>query len=490
MVRSKLLAVFVALWWIQVVPVEAQVCASQLKSSMACVVPQVYGPDGLTFPTQPTPFLGGQLINAGAGFSNFVLPLQSVGTELALRSITSPASGVLFTFDKTLGTITQSTESYGPILAERAETVGRHRVFLAATYDFRDFSSLDGVSLKHLPVALPHVANEFNGTFPAGGFPCPQFPSDPFVFDGCAAFDADFVTTQDRIDLKVHEVTLYATYGLTSRVDLSVAVPILDVRLGITSSAHIVRAAVPQPVPTSDLNYAFTSGTGYYLFFDATNPASSVNKTFSPTTPPTGSPDFKSVTGVGDLVLRAKGTAWNGERIRMALGLEVRTPTGDAANFLGSGAIGVKPFLAASYAARVSPHVNLGFEYNGQSILAGNVQTDKVGKLPNEFFYAAGADARVSKRVTLSADMLGTRLSSTDRIRVVPFVNSTIDGIAYPGVFTIVSYKAPVNMIDIAAGAKYSPFAKLIVTGNVVFKANNAGLRANVVPLAGVSYTF
>jgi hypothetical protein len=30
----------------------------------------------------------------------------------------------------------------------------------------------------------------------------------------------------------------------------------------------------------------------------------------------------------------------------------------------------------------------------------------------------------------------------------------------------------------------------LVATGNVLFKLNDSGLRANVVPLAGISYSF
>jgi hypothetical protein len=446
------------------------VCASSLQSSMACVIPQVYGTTGLTLnnPTHKAHF--------DADFANLVVPVTvSVGTELALRSIASPASGVLFTFDKTLGTVTRSSESYGPILTERAETVGRHRVFVATTYEFRDFSSLDGISLKHLPLTLSHVQ------FPAGALtgadviPCPKSATG-----FCPVYAEDYISTQNRIDLKAHEFTLYGTYGLTDRVDLSVAIPILDVRLGITSTAHIARIA-PQPVsPTDALLYASTDGTGYFHFFDVTNAAGSTDALFS---------NHKSASGIGDVVFRVKGTAWKGERARLALGLDFRAATGDAKNFLGSGAPGIKPFLAASYRGRISPHFNLGFEYNGKSVLAGNVQTNAIGKLPNEFFYSGGVDAGVTKKLTVAADMLGTRLSSAQRFRSVPFVDA-VDGIAYPNVPQAAGYRDAVNTIDFSIGAKYSPFGNFLVTGNVVIKANNAGLRANYVPLIGASYSF
>ena len=55
------------------------------------------------------------------------------------------------------------------------------------------------------------------------------------------------MNSTNRINLKVHQFTFYATYGLTNRVDLSVAIPILEVRLGMSSQATIVRALAHNP---------------------------------------------------------------------------------------------------------------------------------------------------------------------------------------------------------------------------------------------------
>ena len=41
-----------------------------------------------------------------------------------------------------------------------------------------------------------------------------------------------------------------------------------------------------------------------------------------------------------------------------------------------------------------------------------------------------------------------------------------------------------------AAGAADKTFSHLVITGNVMIKLNDGGLRAKYVPLAGVSYTF
>jgi hypothetical protein len=53
-------------------------------------------------------------------------------------------------------------------------------------------------------------------------------------------------------------------------------------------------------------------------------------------------------TGFGDVLLRFKGTVLGRRNLALAVGADLRLPTGDAQNFLGTGAIAVKPFAALS----------------------------------------------------------------------------------------------------------------------------------------------
>ena len=46
------------------------------------------------------------------------------------------------------------------------------------------------------------------------------------------------------------------------------------------------------------------------------------------------------------------------------------------------------------------------------------------------------------------------------------------------------------NIVDGSAGVKINLVNTLLLTANLSFKLNEAGLRANVVPLAGLSYSF
>jgi hypothetical protein len=181
------------------------------------------------------------------------------------------------------------------------------------------------------------------------------------------------------------------------------------------------------------------------------------------------------------------------------LGVDVRTPTGDEKNFLGSGAVGVRPFGVFSYQARISPHADLGYEVNGSSILAGDFvgTSNTKGALPNRFVYILGADAAVTRRLTAAFDLYGQRLFSSPQLTRTQFtdkgacVNAACTqvnpGSAHPDVTGTTS---DLDLEDASVGLKLRPFGKLVFSANALIKLNDHGLRARVVPLVGLGYSF
>jgi hypothetical protein len=145
----------------------------------------------------------------------------------------------------------------------------------------------------------------------------------------------------------------------------------------------------------------------------------------------------------------------------------------------------VRPFAAFSYAGRISPHASFGYQRNGDSVLAGDVTTDTSSHLPDIITYSAGADAGVTHRVTLSADFLGQSLVDAKKI-----ASSTFTDAAGATHSNIVTSTATINQASIAVGGKVNPVGRLLITANVLFRVNDAGLHSRPVPLIGVSYTF
>ncbi len=414
---------------------------------LALVVKNVYGPTGLQLPNTA------HNAHFDSDFEASFGPLNSsIATQLSLLPLVSPTSGFVYEFDRSLGVAVRSeSQNFGSILTERGETIGRDKVLVGFAYQHFDFKTIDGLDLQNFGTVYHHVATT-------------------------SAYGVDFVTSKNKINLTINQYTPFFTFGLTNRLDVSIAIPIVNVNLIIVSDATIHRLALPFSSKTGLIN-------GEAHFFDINDTANSIRKTFT---------NSGTASGIGDVVIRVKGTVWKGESAALALAADIRTPSGDPRNLLGSGAIGFKPFAAFSfYKHRFAPHVNIGYERNGDSVLAGDVATAVQKHLPNQFFYAVGTSIRASKAVTVALDLLGQRVIDGQQVQTTTFSsrNSRDDP-------TVINFQdirfAPssFNITNGAVGVKFSPVNKLLVTANVLFKLNDAGLRAKAVPLVGISYAF
>lgn len=367
------------------------------------------------------------LFGLPANVSPFAPVFSAMGSQLDLLPTASPASGITLRFDPAAGVPVRTTESLGPILSERAETIGKGRLFLGFTFQRLGFDSIDGTDLKNLPMVFNVVV-------------CGPSGCDP---------TQTVVATQNRVDLKVNKFTSVATYGLTNRIDLSVTVPIETVKLGLSRKSSLYLQGKPGVFPAPDFGEGESSG-------------------------------------IGDIVARAKGTILSRERFGLAGGVDVRFPTGDELNFLGSGAWGVKPFLAASYRAKISPHANFGYQWNGDSVLASKtvaaVTTPAGGskdQLPTNIFYSVGFEVP-AKKFTFSADFLSFHVF--DALRLTP-TNSF-------GQPTLAVTTGSFTTSDGSVGVKINPVAGLILTTNVDIKLDHNGLRHRLIPIFGIAYTF
>jgi hypothetical protein len=454
------------------------VCSTIVVSNnMVCTIPQVFGPGGLVLPGGFGPN-SAALVGTFSG--NSLTPLNSaIATQSVLLPLASPSSGILYSWNSSTKTYSPITDSFGPIFGERADTVGKNRLFVGLSYQFISFSSLDNYRLKNIPEVFvqPDVTDPGDST---------RFCSvNPKKFDaaGECAFIRDVVTVQNRVDLKAHQVTAFMTYGVTGRVDVSVAIPIEDIRLDVVSNATIVNLS-------NSTLHAFTARAGCTPTFQG----NCLNQSF---------PSSSRATGVGDITLRAKATAWKGERSAMAVGANIRVPTGDSLNFLGAGAAGVEPFVVWSHLARIAPHIGAGVEANGSSQVAGDLTTGAKSRLPGKVTYAAGADVWLNKRITTAFDFLGQTLFQTPKLTNSPYQElgaCTVDyptcedpgtvapaGKPFPNVTPSTS---DTSILSISTGAKVKLTSNLLFTGNIVWKLNDGGLRAKVIPLGEISYTF
>jgi hypothetical protein len=128
----------------------------------------------------------------------------------------------------------------------------------------------------------------------------------------------------------------------------------------------------------------------------------------------------------------------------------------------------------------------VAYQWNGDSVLAGDVTRGTKGNLPDQLFYQVGADLGVTNRLTLAVDLLGRTV--IDGQRMVGDTFAALDGRStFPNVrFETGSF----NVLNGSVGVKFNPVGNLLVDVNVLFKLNDAGLRDKITPLVGFEYSF
>jgi hypothetical protein len=196
-----------------------------------------------------------------------------------------------------------------------------------------------------------------------------------------------------------------------------------------------------------------------------------------------------AATGIGDVLLRAKGTVMRRGPNAIAIGSELRVPSGNEDDLLGSGAWGVKPFLVVSLGyKRLSPHVNLAYQWNGQSVLAGEVSTQESGNLPDRLLLAIGFDTGINDRLSLAVDFLADRVIDSPHLELASFRATGDLGSA---VFQDITFRSTSYLItNGSAGLKFALREGLLANFNVRFSLGGEGLTDRATPLIGIEYTF
>jgi hypothetical protein len=409
--------------------------------NLATIFTNIFGPNGLVVDSLAT--LPGEVSHSAHFNSDFQFNFGQFGTALVSQLVSvplpSPGGGFTFEFDPSLGVFQRTTQSFGPILAERAETIGARRVSVGYAFQRFTFDSVEGISLSQVPAVFTHDNAQLLGG------------------------REDVVTTVNSITADVNQSTLFVTMGVSDKVDLSLAVPVIGVNLRVVSAAHIQRLGTTNPLTHF---YRQEDGeVGTDRFFTA----------------------IGSAAGLGDLMIRMKANAFTRPKSGLAFGVDVRLPTGDEMNLLGSGTTGVQPFAIWSGTFKtVSPHVNAGYRWNGSSVLAGNPATGQSGDFPDQVGYSAGADVAVNPRLTVAFDVLGRYVIDAERLRSETF--HALDGHStFPNiVFARDSY----NAVSGSIGLKGNLFGRFLMDVNVLFSLDNNGLRDKVTPLIGLEYSF
>ena len=413
--------------------------ASPVKN-LATLFTDLYGPNGLIVDSEAT--LPGEQPHSAHFNNDFQANFGKFSTALVSQFVTvplpSPASGFTYHLDPSTGVFQRTTQSFGPILSERAETVGARRVSFGFASQRFTFDTVEGLSLSQVPAVFTHDNAELLGG------------------------RQDVVTTLNAIQATVNQFTTFVTFGVTDRFDVSLALPLVSTHLKVVSDATIQRLGTTNPLTH---------------FFRQADGAIGNTRTFTA---------IGDASGLGDLTIRLK-TTLNPGRAGVAVGVDARLPTGDELNLLGTGTPGIQPFLIFSTTyQRVSPHINASYQWNGSSVLAGNPATGTSADFPDQVGYAGGVDVSANDRLTLAFDVLGRYQINTERISRTDF--HALDG---KSVFPNLAFSTgSVNTLSGALGFKINLVDRLLFDANLLFALDNHGVRDKVTPMLALEYSF
>jgi hypothetical protein len=370
-----------------------------------------------------------------------------IATQLSTFPIGSSSAGFTYTFDEGLGVYNRSTQSFGPVFAERPQTAGKGKFTLGVNHQRNNWDSLDGKDLEagDLQLFLTHEDTNDNAN------------SLDLWFEG------DIIKANLRVSLETNTTVLFANYGVTERFDLSVAVPYQDISLSASIDTEVERLA---------------TGTDPFVVhqFDAQG---STKNTYL---------ESGTASGLGDLLIRGKYNFVRDAPVNLAAFVDLRLPTGDEDELLGSGATQTRLSLVAGGGpGRFSPRASLGYTFSSGG-------SDFTGELPNELYYSAGFDVVPHPRVTVTADFIGRTLIDGQRLvdedRTFNFRFRTDPTVRTTTRQEVSSVTDNVSLLLGSAGVKVNPFGNLLLVGNVLFKLGSNGLQDDITPVFGIGYTF
>ena len=370
----------------------------------------------------------------------------AIGTQFATSPLSSSSGAFTYSFDADLGTEVRASDSFGPIFAERALTLGKGNYNVGFNHSHYSFDSFEGLDLDGGDLSFT-LLHEDSGT------PGLLLPT----------FEGDLIDTTLRLDLVFDATTFFFNYGLADKFDLGIAVPFVQAQMDASFDSRIVAVA---------------TGSGIHQFEDGS--LRQLSRTDG------------SASGVGDVVLRGKYRFADSTKSRWALGMDARIPTGDEEDLLGAGTELITGYVVLDgKGSRVSPHVNVSYSTSGSD-------SDVLGELPDELGYVAGFDAALSKSVTFAFDVIGRTIF--DALRVAQGTqtlqynaNDAGTPIEVGTLFRdqLQPFTGDLSLLMSAIGFKYNVRRTFLLTANALVPLqSDRGLQDDLSVTLGIEYDF
>jgi hypothetical protein len=325
--------------------------------------------------------------------------------DLGVRPLTSPAGGLTFEWDASLGTMARPTESFGPFFTSRARATGLRRASLTLDLRQTEFDMIDGRPLA-------------DGTLDAS---VSRAPGEPEPFD----------VQSVSLRIRARSATFTGAVGVSERLDFIVAVPFVEVIL-----------------------------TGERI------------DTYRGT-PLTQATAFASATGLGDVVMRAQYEVARAGPYTLALGGEVRLPTGNTTNSLGTGERRLTPQAIASLVTRrVTVHAEGGYA---------------IGEDSDALHYGGAITAAPFGRLSIVGELLGRTDFSAPALTTFAVPHPGLTGVTTT---LLGSTTGTTQQLTVLGGVKWNVAGSLLLNAYVLRPITHRGYTSEWTPAVTVDYFF
>lgn len=383
-----------------------------------------------------------------------------IASNVSSFPLSSTSAGIQ-RFDFSTGQPVAVRGSLGPIFAETGRTLGKGKLHTGMNYSYLDLAKFRGMRTENIGFNFTHEDVDPEGL-------------------GNSVQESDVINIVLDLHVSANIFAFYATYGLTEHLDVSVALPVLNISMEGNAKAVINSFSLAQIGIA--LHHFGEDGA------DSDEPVLEYIENYGEASP----------MGIGDLALRLKYAFLNKPGGDLAALLDVRLPTGDKHNFYGTGATNVRlSGIASKQFGDFTPHLNMGYEYRGADFDS------------DELEFAAGFDQKIVRSLTFALDILGEfdlntaeALSfeyseepivivdeikqwnpKTDKLEKVGTRTRTIDQ-------TNVPERDNDNILNAAIGLRYAPVDNAILLGNILLPLNDGGLRSDIAYTIGFSINF
>ena len=325
--------------------------------------------------------------------------------EVATLPLSSSSGAFTYRLNPDLGTSERVSTNFGTFFVERAATAGRGRASFGVSFRYSDYKMLDAFDLG-------------DGTFVT--------TANQFV-DESQPFDQEYL----QLRLETATTTAFANVGATDWLDLSVAVPVVMLRL---------------------------EGERFDNFRGTETLQASANA---------------EVAGLADMAVRAKVHLVGRRATGLAIGAELRLPTGSREDLLGTGEVTYRGQVIGSIEGPgVALSLNAGY--------AG-------GGIADQIDFGAGFVLAPAARFTITAEVFGRSINDFGELQRVTLPHPTIAGVR-----TMRLAPDDSSLLTSAgvAGFKWNFAGNWLLNANVLVPITDRGLRADYAPALSLEYTF